>query len=220
MNSSTHSSPHASSESRNAASPQHKKPRISLFLATACGLGYIPAAPGTFGSLAGLVLVLIPFQILDDIGASGFQSVAVGNVSVDPLLVIQVVVAIFIALLGVLVASRSARHWLQKDPQRVVIDEVSGQYLALLLGSILPVWGRSAAHSWAPGGLGFITYQSTLSWKYLLLGFILFRVFDIWKPFPARQAESLRGGWGIMADDWMAGIYAGLCLWAARGFGL
>ena len=58
------------------------------------------------------------------------------------------------------------------------------------------------------------------NWKYLLLGFILFRVFDIWKPFPARQAESLPGGLGIMADDWIAGIYAALGLWIARAIGL
>ncbi len=59
-----------------------------------------------------------------------------------------------------------------------------------------------------------------VNWKYLLLGLILFRVFDIWKPFPARQAESLPGGLGIMADDWIAGIYAALGLWIARAIGL
>jgi phosphatidylglycerophosphatase A len=62
--------------------------------------------------------------------------------------------------------------------------------------------------------------HSVLNWKYLLLGFLLFRAFDIWKPFPARQAESLPGGWGIMADDWVAGIYAALGLWIARMLGL
>jgi phosphatidylglycerophosphatase A len=59
-----------------------------------------------------------------------------------------------------------------------------------------------------------------LNWKYLLLGFILFRSFDIWKPFPVRQAESLPGGWGIMADDWLAAIYAAAGLWVARALGL
>jgi phosphatidylglycerophosphatase A len=54
----------------------------------------------------------------------------------------------------------------------------------------------------------------------LLVGFILFRLFDIWKPFPARQAESLPGGWGIMGDDWVAGIYAAIGLWLARAAGL
>jgi phosphatidylglycerophosphatase A len=83
-----------------------------------------------------------------------------------------------------------------KDPQFVVVDEVSGQLLTYLLAL-------------APA-----------NWKYLLLGFILFRVFDIWKPFPARQAESLPGGWGIMADDWVAGIYAAIGMWIARAAGL
>ena len=59
-----------------------------------------------------------------------------------------------------------------------------------------------------------------LNWKYLLAGFILFRVFDIWKPFPARLAESLPGGLGIMADDWVAGVYAAVALALARQLGL
>jgi phosphatidylglycerophosphatase A len=57
-----------------------------------------------------------------------------------------------------------------------------------------------------------------LNWKSSLLGFILFRAFDIWKPFPARQLEHLPGGWGIMADDWMAGIYAAIVLRVALHF--
>jgi phosphatidylglycerophosphatase A len=219
VSSALRSESHASSDSHSTAASSNK-PHISILLATSFGLGYIPVAPGTFGSVAGVILALLPFQVLNAIGVAGIQSFAVGETTVDPLLVTQIAVAVFVALLGVLVSTRSARFWQQKDPQRVVIDEVSGQHLALLLGSILPVWWRPEAFSWAPRALGFITYESALSWKYLLLGFILFRVFDIWKSFPARQAESLRGGWGIMADDWMAGIYAGLCLWAARGFGL
>jgi phosphatidylglycerophosphatase A len=67
-----------------------------------------------------------------------------------------------------------------------------------------------------------ICYESfpvvPLYWKTSLLGFILFRAFDIWKPFPARQLEHLPGGWGIMADDWMAGIYAALVLHVALHF--
>ena len=94
--------------------------------------------------------------------------------------------AIFMALLGVWASSKAAKFSGLQDPQFVVIDEVSGQLLT------------------------YVVALAPLNWKYLLLGFILFRVFDIWKPFPARQAESLPGGWGIMADDWIAGIYAGL----------
>jgi phosphatidylglycerophosphatase A len=59
-----------------------------------------------------------------------------------------------------------------------------------------------------------------LNWKYLLLGFLLFRLFDIWKPFPVRRLEKLPRGWGIMADDWMAGIYAAILLRVALHFGL
>jgi phosphatidylglycerophosphatase A len=61
---------------------------------------------------------------------------------------------------------------------------------------------------------------SLVNWKYLLLGFILFRVFDIWKPWPIRRLEKLPGGWGIMADDWMAGIYAAILLRVALHFDL
>jgi phosphatidylglycerophosphatase A len=92
------------------------------------------------------------------------------------------------------------KHLQSKDPQIVVVDEVAGQLICYL--------GLATPRTFA------------LDWKYLLLGFILFRVFDIWKPFPARQAESLPGGLGIMADDWIAGIYAALGLWIAISLGL
>lgn len=200
------------------ASASRRKPLFSVILATACGLGYIPTAPGTFGSLAGIVVALIPFQVLAGLAKTSVQAFVVNGISIDPLLIVQIVGAVVIAFVGVFVSTRAARYWQQKDPQRVVIDEVSGQHLALLIGSALPFWWRPEAFSWAPRAIGFITYESPLNWKYLLAGFILFRVFDIWKPFPARQAESLRSGWGIMADDWIAGIYAGICLWAVRGF--
>lgn len=193
-----------------------RKPRVSLFIATSFGLGYIPFAPGTFGSLAGLVLALLPFQILYHMSHTLIQVVMSDRIWIDPLLVIQDVIAVVVALVGVWTAGRAARYWQQEDPQRVVIDEVSGQHLTLLLGSALPIWWKPAAASWAPPALGFVTYQSALGWKYLLLGLILFRVFDIWKPFPVRQAESLPGGLGIMADDWLAAVYAGLGMWIAR----
>jgi phosphatidylglycerophosphatase A len=101
-----------------------------------------------------------------------------------------------------------------------VIDEVSGQHLTLLLGCGVPLWWKTIQPASPNNLLGAVSLDSPLNWKYLLLGFILFRVFDIWKPFPARQAESLPGGWGIMADDWIAGIYAAIGLWLARAAGL
>lgn len=196
-----------------------RKPYFALFIATASGLGYIPVAPGTFGSLAGLALALSVYQVLAALGLDIFQIIIVHGTQLDFLLIVQCVIAVVVAAIGVWSASRASRYWQRNDPQRVVIDEVSGQHLALLLGSALPVWWRTP-NSWAPPPPGFITYQSALGWKYLLLGFILFRVFDIWKPFPARQAESLPGGLGIMSDDWVAGIYTALAIWLARALGL
>jgi phosphatidylglycerophosphatase A len=196
-----------------------RNPHFALFIATACGLGYIPVAPGTFGSLAGLALALSVYQVLVALSLDDFQILFIRGTQVDFLLVMQCVIALVLAAIGVWSAGRASRYWQQKDPQRVVIDEVSGQHLALLLGSALPVWWKTT-NSWAPPQPGFITYQSALGWKYLLLAFVLFRLFDIWKPFPARQAESLPGGWGIMADDWVAGVYAALGIWLARAFGL
>lgn len=181
----------------NAASsprPDQDKPRVSLAIATAFGLGYLPKAPGTWGSLGGIfiyALTLFYFPLSANAGANiAFLERAKWAAWTG------LPITIVIALAGVWCATRAAEFSGKKDPQFVVIDEVSGQHLAYLFS------------------------LSPLNWKYLLLGFILFRVFDIWKPFPARQAESLPGGWGIMADDWIAGIYAALGLWAARALGL
>ena len=132
----------------------------------------------------------------------------------------QIGLALVTAALGVSSATCAAKSWQQKDPQRVVIDEISGQHLTLLLGCGVPIWWKTVQRVSPNYLLGGVSLHSSLSWKYLLLGFILFRVFDIWKPFPARQAESLPGGWGIMADDWIAGIYAAIGLWLARAAGL
>lgn len=73
------------------------------------------------------------------------------------------------------------------DPGPVVIDEVAGQMIAFLVPSLT-------------------------GWKALLAGFLLFRIFDVLKPFPARRAEHLPGGWGIMTDDVIAGAYSALAL--------
>ena len=207
-----------------------RKPRISLAIATALGLGYLPKAPGTWGSLAGIALAMIPFW-LTSLSASawrgsGVATYSLGTNTVDTFIFFQCLLAIVVALIGVWTAGRAARYWSTKDPQRVVIDEVSGQQLTLLLGGFWPLhastssvesYGKPILWSTHPLGMSMAILPN---WKYLLLGFILFRVFDIWKPFPARQAESLPGGLGIMADDWIAGIYAALGLWIARAVGI
>lgn len=203
------------------------KPRFALFVATAAGLGYLPKAPGTWGSLAGMLPAVLPWWIFYGVNAALGFDVGLGPVKfsrasfvMDPFLFYNLALLIVLAAMGVWSAGRAARYWQQKDPQRVVIDEVSGQHLALLLGCLLPVSTSVPAARWSGIPLGLITVHTPLNWKYLLLGFILFRVFDIWKPFPVRQAESLPGGWGIMADDWVAGIYAAIGLWIARALGL
>src|SRR5208282_394072 len=175
------------------ATPPTGKPERSgaaYWLATAGGLGRFPKAPGTWGSLAGLALAWLFARI---------KSPAVGFGQDFSLAFYPVFAWVALSAAGVWAAGRVEQQTGRKDPQEVVIDEVSGQWLALLAspGMLLE----------APG------------WKYFLAGLILFRVFDITKPFPAGRAESLPGGWGIMADDWVAGAYAAACLWLARGLG-
>lgn len=183
----------ASSE-QTSSPPERRKPRVSLAIATAFGIGYLPKAPGTWGSLVGIALYALVqyyFPLASLPGARpGIEERAVW------LAWTELPVTVVLAVVGLWAASRAAAFAAKKDPQFVVIDEVSGQMVTYLFPLTL------------------------LNWKSLLLGFILFRVFDIWKPFPARQAESLPGGLGIMADDWIAGIYAALGLWIARALGL
>jgi phosphatidylglycerophosphatase A len=173
-----------------------RKPRISLAIATAFGLGYLPKAPGTFGSLVGVAAMALYWSRVLPIKSLDLYIWDVYFVIPLPQSIL-ILVTLLVSVVGVIVASNVANYLGRKDPQIVVIDEVSGQLICYL-------------------GIG----AGTPNWKYLLLGFILFRVFDIWKPFPARQAESLPGGLGIMADDWIAGIYAALGLWIARAVGI
>jgi phosphatidylglycerophosphatase A len=92
-------------------------------------------------------------------------------------------------------ATETARAVKAKDPGIVVIDEVIGQWVALAGAQVF-------------------------NWKSCLAAFVLFRLFDIWKPAPVRQLENLPEGLGIVADDAMAGIYAALVLLAAGWFNL
>lgn len=99
----------------------------------------------------------------------------------------EVGVLVAISLLGVWASAQAARYFDKEDPGYVVIDEVAGQLATFLLLDV--------------GVLGAI-------W-----GFLLFRALDIVKPWPAGRFESLPRGWGIMADDLMAGAYGWLLLW-------
>jgi phosphatidylglycerophosphatase A len=138
--------------------------RLALLIATAGGAGLFPIAPGTAGSLAGLVVFAAA-------RATGSRAV-------------ELMVMAVVAVLGVWAAHVAERHYGRRDPGAVVVDEVLGMLVTLAL---LPV-----------------------GWGGVLVGFLAFRVFDIAKPWPARALESLPGGWGVMADDAAAGLYAHL----------
>jgi len=218
-------SAHPAAENSNAT---RRKPRLAIFIATAAGLGYLPKAPGTWGSVGGFVVFAVPACLwfgadVPNMLARGYLGdfyIKVPTGYFDRFVWEYIALFAVISAIGVWASSCTATYWGQKDPSRVVIDEVSGQFLTMLLGCGIPVWWSVPHTRYATVDAGFILMRSALNWKYLLLGFMLFRLFDIWKPFPARQAESLPGGWGIMADDWVAGVYAAIGLWLARAAGL
>lgn len=187
-----------------------RKPRVAFAIATALGLGFAPKAPGTFGAAGGVLLCTGTVWLC-------------GVLSNSPLG--WTVAALFaeliaVAVAGVWSASAVARFTGRKDPQIAVIDEVSGQQVTYLLAlAILCIAGQRNGAVATPSFAHLVAAQ-LLNWKFLLLGFVLFRVFDITKPFPCRGLERLPAGWGIMADDWMAGIYAAILLWLALHFSL
>jgi phosphatidylglycerophosphatase A len=138
--------------------------RLALAFATACGVGYVPLAPGTFGSAVGLLLWWA-------LPASPYVQGAA-------------IVILFAA--GSWSGGVAERHFGRTDPGQVVIDEVMGMLITLFL---IPV-----------------------GWRGALAGFLLFRVADVIKPYPADRLEALHGGIGVMADDAMAAVYANVAL--------
>ena len=106
--------------------------------------------------------------------------------------VAAIATAVVVTLVGIPAATRVARALAVKDPSIVVIDEVAGQMIALI--------------------------GASLDWKSMLAALILFRVFDITKPFPLRRLEHLPEGVGIMLDDVGAGVYALALMQLARAF--
>ncbi len=135
--------------------------QLALWLATVLGIGRIPFAPGTFGSIPGLLLALWLHHL-------GVWWLEAG------------VIAVIFAV-GIWAADVAERHYQLTDPGPVVIDEVLGMLVTV---AFIPVNGTGA-----------------------VVGFVLFRIFDIIKPFPARNFERLPGGLGIMSDDLMAGVW-------------
>ena len=165
-------------KSGNAQAEMNKRARNSLapgkttfwawVAATFFGVGLLRPGPGTCGSVAatllwfaaGAGLHLPPLQL------SGFTLAA----------------ALLVMAIGIPAAARVERESGRHDPGYVVIDEVAGQWIALI--------------------------HSRVDLSHLLAAFLFFRIFDILKPWPARQMERLPAGWGIMFDDLAAGVYA------------
>ncbi|MFH1678176.1 MAG: phosphatidylglycerophosphatase A [Candidatus Omnitrophota bacterium] len=135
------------------------------FITTVFFIGYLPLAPGTFGSAAGLFIYVF-FKENPFFSAS---------------------VCFLITILGFLLAGKAAKLFARRDPPEIVIDELSG-ILVSFLG--IPVEDKLT----------------------LLIGFILFRAFDVIKIYPANRLDRLRGGVGIMGDDIIAGIYTNIIL--------
>ena len=158
---------------------------LALAIST-CGVGYFPIAPGTMGSLVGVGLYLSLW--------AGSYRVLEANALVKritlmhiwtPQMAFMLVVIFLVTMAGIWAATTTEKLLQKKDPSIVVIDEVAGQMIALLSG---PFW----LHTW---------------WS-IVTAFLLFRAFDIWKPYPIRKLEGLESGLGIMADDLAAGAYA------------
>ncbi|NIU01416.1 MAG: phosphatidylglycerophosphatase A, partial [Nitrosopumilaceae archaeon] len=130
-------------------------------IATGFGLGYSPVAPGTAGSILGLLIAYFLIR---------------GNT------VYLVIASVVCFGAGIISATAVERDSGIEDPSLVVVDEIIGMWISLF----------------------FIPY---LWWSYLI-AFLLFRFFDVVKPFPVNSIQKLQNGWGIMMDDVLAGVYA------------
>jgi len=164
------------------------KDYLALGIAT-CGVGYLPLAPGTWGSLVGIGVYVVVRGLSMKLF---FFEAAHHNFNLLQVyygvIALELIVVSTITLVGTWAASRTEKLSGRKDPGKVVVDEVAGQFIALI-----PV-----------------PFILDSAWWPAIVAFILFRFFDIVKPYPARKLESLPGGLGIMADDVVAGVYAAL----------
>ncbi|MDH3773269.1 MAG: phosphatidylglycerophosphatase A [Deltaproteobacteria bacterium] len=143
-----------------------RKNDIVVFLATGFFTGFLPTMPGTWGTFAGIPLVIISHRLTS---------------------IMQPVVAVVFVTFAAYIAGRAEILFKDRDARPIVIDEMVGFLITLL---------------WLP--LNFLT---------LCLGFFLFRLFDIVKPPPISIVEKrLHGGWGIVLDDVLAGVFANVTL--------
>jgi phosphatidylglycerophosphatase A len=147
--------------------------RVAYALATGLGAGFVPIAPGTVGALEGVAIYLAVHAL---------------NLGQASSVFVLTIMNVLLFAVGVWASNRTCAMTGLKDPHLIVIDEVSGQLIALTPLALIP----------------------SLSIRAVLLGFLLFRLFDIFKPYPIRKLERLPGGMGVMADDALAGVYAAL----------
>jgi phosphatidylglycerophosphatase A len=138
----------------------------AIVIATAGGAGFSPKAPGTAGSIVGVLIYIL----MERLHAGAYYLHAI----------------IFFFIVGIWASSRVEHLW-GHDSQRIVIDEVVGQMITFSIA--------------AAGRHQLSTFD-------IFLGFGLFRLFDIVKPFPIRRLERLKGGLGVVADDVGAGLFA------------
>ena len=143
--------------------------KIKEFLLTGFYTGYSPVAPGTAGTFAAMVIYIGFCHLFGDI-----------------YVYINAVLAVAILYPSVKLCNDAARIFGKEDPGPVVLDEMSGYWIAVML--------------------------HPFSWTTAILAFFIFRVLDILKPFPANRADNMGGGIGIMLDDWIAGIYTNIIL--------
>ncbi|MCP5361593.1 MAG: phosphatidylglycerophosphatase A [Hyphomicrobiales bacterium] len=177
-------------------------------------VGKIPFASGTFGSLAACILLIILVFIPRELGWYGENM----------LLSVIAGLTFLFTLMGLWASDVYHKHGYQ-DPSEVVIDEVAGQFVAFTLTGI----GYYFLMEWdEPTFLGVIIFAP----QYLIALFLLFRLFDIWKPGPVGRADRMHNGLGIMLDDLIAGafaagvffvllfilLYSGALLWAVETF--
>lgn len=174
------------------ASVEKRKPSgivdyVALALTT-WGVGYLPLMPGTFGSMVG---VAIYFGVVAFDSSAGGRLVAAGYTSEQITAITwasnSILLVAFI-IIGIWASGRSIAILGNTDPSEAVVDEVLGTLTTLL----------------------FIPHGA--SWIFVLVGFALFRLFDIWKPYPIDSLQTLPAGVGVCADDIVAGVYAGMCL--------
>ncbi|MAG31776.1 MAG: hypothetical protein CL908_12885 [Deltaproteobacteria bacterium] len=173
--------------------------RCARWIAVAGGFGYFPVAPGTAGSFAGVLLFLGLWIGTEHLGVAALGLTG-GGLTGGGLTGFGTTLALVGAVLfgaGVWASGRAEVEFGRRDDGRIVIDEVVGQLVALM-----PLAMFFARPAFFPG---------------LVTGFVLFRLFDIWKPGAVRWTERrFEGGFGVMADDVVAGLHAAVCLFAVQ----